>query len=284
MNRIKQYTTYTIATLITSLTFSPLTLATTPSKATPLTVDGHTFNTKEILNHPYTKYLTPTVLKAAINGYLWAIKNHKVGNKDILTIVNFNAPSYAKRMWVLNLKDDKILMAMHVAQGKNTGLIHAKYFSNVPGSLKSSPGVYTTGVEYYGEHGKSMRVHGLESGINNNAYNRAIVIHPAWYVKPAFIKEHGYTGRSWGCFAVNPARADQFMHNIDHNSVLFAYAKPEQHDPVVNHKLTQRGKSIFNTIMHDDKTIATPNKIDATLVSLGKDIDGKVEMVKNELT
>lgn len=279
MTRTKKYTIYTLLASTAILAFSTISLATKPTPKAEKKI-----STNEILGNPYTKYLTPKVLKAAINGYLWALKNHKVKNKKVLTVVNFAAPSYAKRMWVINLKKKKILMAMHVAQGKNTGLVYAKHFSNVPGSLESSPGVYTTGIEYYGEHGKSMRVHGLEQGINNNAYNRAIVIHPAWYVKPNFIREYGYTGRSWGCFAVDPTKAEKFMKNINHSSVLFAYAPPEKNDPVVNHKLSKRGQALYNEIMHDDQTLKTPDKVDATLVSLGDDIDGKIDMVKSELT
>src|SRR3990167_5622551 len=86
--------------------------------------------------------------------------------------------------------------------------------------------IFPTQNIYDGEHGESLRVNGLEKGINNNALTRAIVIHPASYVTHSFIKQNGYAGRSWGCFAVNPIHADTFIQLIKGGSVLFAYAKP----------------------------------------------------------
>lgn len=189
-------------------------------------------------------------LKYAINGYRWAVKHHEVNNPTILTIVNFNEPSYKKRMWVINLKNDHILMHMHVAQGKNTGAVYAKHFSNQPGSLESSPGIFTTAAVYDGEHGESLRVNGLEKGINSNALSRAVVIHPASYVTPSFIKQNGYAGRSWGCFAVNPSHANKFISTVKGGSVLFAYAAPEKNDPRVDHRLSSKGKKLYNAILH----------------------------------
>lgn len=195
-------------------------------------------------------HLSPTVVKYAVNAYRWAVRHKEVSNPGMLTIVNFNEPSYKKRLWVINLKDDRVVMHMHVAQGKNTGAVYAKHFSNQPGSLESSPGIFTTQHVYDGEHGESLRVNGLENGINNNALSRAVVIHPAWYVTPSFIKQNGYAGRSWGCFAVDPTRADKFISLIRGGSVLFAYAAPEKHDPHVDHRLSAKGEQMYDAIMH----------------------------------
>lgn len=142
-------------------------------------------------------------------------------------------------------------MNMHVAQGKNTGAVNAKHFSNAPGSQESSPGIYTTAGEYIGKHGKSMRVNGLEKGINSNAKSRAVVIHPAWYMTPEFIQKNGYAGRSWGCFALNPAHIDQFMNLVKGGSVLFAYATPEKQDPLVNHDLSGTGAHLYAELTGD---------------------------------
>lgn len=201
--------------------------------------------------------LSPKVLMAAVNGYRWAVKNGDVSNTAVLTIVDFNRPSNQKRLWVIDLKNDKVLMHIHVAQGKNTGKLYAKHFSNRPGSDESSPGIYTTANIYEGEHGESLRIQGLEKGINNNAYSRAIVIHPAWYVTHSFIKAHGYAGRSWGCFAVNPKQADKFIGYVKGGSVLFAYGYPEKHDPLVDHPLSKHGKEMFTALLDDKSTQKT---------------------------
>jgi len=195
--------------------------------------------------------IPPQALKYAINGYRWAIKHHEVTNPTVLTVVDFSRPSFEQRLWVINLKNDRVLMRMHVAQGKNTGAIYATRFSNQPGSLESSPGVFTTtGDKYVGEHGESLRVDGLEAGINNNAYNRAVVIHAASYVTPGFIKQNGYAGRSWGCFAVNPAHVDKFISLVKGGSVLFAYAPPEKDDSRVDHRLSSNGEELYNAILN----------------------------------
>lgn len=192
---------------------------------------------------------TPTALRYAINGYLWALQHNEVGNKSVLTVIDFTLPSYEKRLWVIDLHNNHVLMSMHVAQGKNTGAVYATHFSNSPGSRSSSPGLYVTAGEYDGEHGRSMRVNGLEPGINSNAMERAIVIHPASYVTPDFIKQNGYAGRSWGCFAVDPNLAPKFMRNINNRTVLFAYASSERSDPTVNHGLSAQGEAIYRGIL-----------------------------------
>lgn len=178
--------------------------------------------------------LNPKVVKMALNGYNWAKEHGEVHNSNYLTIINFDKPSYDKRLTVINLKTDKTVLNIPVAQGRNSGVVYATHFSNRPGSLETSLGVYTTGHTYYGHHGLSLRLHGLEQGINSNAYNRAVVMHPAWYMTKSFIKDEGRAGRSWGCFAVNPNISHKLIGLVKNGSVIFAYATPENHDPVVD--------------------------------------------------
>ncbi len=180
--------------------------------------------------------LKPTALKAALNAYSWAYQHHKLGaNKSTLTVVDFTLPSYQKRLWVLDLVHDKVLLNTYTAQGKNSGLVYATHFSNSPRTDESSLGLFTTDGEYYGEHAESMHLRGLEAGINDNAYSRALEIHAASYVSPAFIKAHHRAGRSWGCFAVNPAVKNKLLNYLKGGSALFAYATAENHDPIVEH-------------------------------------------------
>lgn len=194
--------------------------------------------------------LSARVLAYAINGYRWAIKHNEVSNPFILTIIDFNKPSDEKRLWVIDLKNDRILMHTYVAQGKNTGKLYARHFSNKVDSYESSPGIFTThNTIYDGQFGEALRVNGLENGINNNAYARAIVIHSAPYVTPAYIEEKGRAGRSYGCFALNPARVNRLVHLVRGGSVWFAYAKPEKYDVNVDHALSARGEQLFNAIM-----------------------------------
>ena len=99
------------------------------------------------------------------------------------------------------MKNQKVLLKSLVAHGRNSGLEYAKDFSNTNESFKSSLGFYITGETYTGKHGLSLRLDGMEYGINDNARNRAVVVHGADYVSKSFIKYTGRLGRSqerWG--------------------------------------------------------------------------------------
>lgn len=177
--------------------------------------------------------LPAIALKEGLNGFKYA-KDTGHATRDILIIADLNMLSKKKRLWVINLKQDKIVFNGLVANGRRSGLYRGTYFSNTPRSLASSLGVYETGAIFYGNDGMSERLHGLEPGVNNNAYARDIVMHTAWYVTPSFVKKYGRTGRSWGCFAMDPVVGKKIMKYVQKGSVLFAYAPQEQHDPVVN--------------------------------------------------
>jgi hypothetical protein len=65
-------------------------------------------------------------------------------------------------------------------------------------------GEFKTGEIYQGDKGLAMRLHGLEPGVNDNAYARAIVFHGGSYASYAFLAQHGRIGRSLGCFVTEP--------------------------------------------------------------------------------
>jgi hypothetical protein len=201
-------------------------------------------------DHPMTVDGLPDhVLKLALNAYHAAVARHEVHNQSMLTIVDFNKPSYKKRLWVIDLHNKHVIMSMHVAQGTHSGKIYATRFSNVSGTHESSLGVFTTvGDEYYGTYGKALRLKGLEPGINNNAYYRGIVLHSETEVSPQFIKAMGYAGHTWGCFAVNPAHIQRLIHLLQGGSVLFAYASSEKTDPLVDHPMSSHARALYGDI------------------------------------
>jgi len=180
------------------------------------------FRAIESANH---NEIPANALKAALKGYQWAVNKGEVKNKKVLTVVDFADASKNKRLWLIDLNSHKVLMNMYVAQGSNP------HFSNRHGSKASSLGVFTTTHTYYGEHGYSEHVTGLERGLNNHAAARDIEVHRAWYVSPSFVHKYGRTGHSWGCFALNPARATKYINYTKNGSVIFAYAPAENHDP-----------------------------------------------------
>lgn len=177
--------------------------------------------------------LNSHVLTEALNSYNWAKAHGDVNNPNVLTVIDYSKPSTDKRLWVLSLKSHRVLLHTLVAHGSGSGNLYADRFSNRFHSHATSLGVFTTGIKpYYGKHGRSLRVHGLESGINNNAFPRAIEIHGANYVSPNFIHETGRLGRTWGCFGVSLKKVTQVVNYTVGGSVVFAYASPENNDPI----------------------------------------------------
>ena len=138
-------------------------------------------------------------------------------------VIDYSRPSTEQRLWVFDLVDNTMLFKELVAHGKNTGADAATRFSNTPGSLQTSLGVFVTADIYRGEHGKSLRLDGLEAGFNDRARERAIVIHGADYVDQEHATQQGRLGRSWGCPALRPAVTPAVIDAIAGGAVVFAW-------------------------------------------------------------
>ena len=166
--------------------------------------------------------IDPTVLRLGLKAYLNA---HQRGldSKQILTVIDYSKPSTEKRLWVFDLKHNRTLYNTWVSHGKNSGGINATSFSNADGSLKSSLGLFLTEEPYMGGNGYSLRLRGLEAGVNDHAYERSVVVHGAWYVNPDTIRRYGQIGRSWGCPAVDERLAKPLINTIKENTLVFAY-------------------------------------------------------------
>jgi hypothetical protein len=160
--------------------------------------------------------------KQGLKGF-YQLKQKGLVKKDILTLVDFSLSSTMKRMWVIDLSTNTILYNSLVAHGKNTGEEFAKAFSNKAESNQSSLGFYATGEIYSGKHGKSLKLDGLERGLNDNARNRAVVVHGADYVSESFIKNHHRLGRSQGCPAIPVEMADKIINTIKNKSCLYIH-------------------------------------------------------------
>lgn len=138
-----------------------------------------------------------------------------------LTIIDFSKPSTEKRFYVLDMKSKKVFYETYVSHGVNIGNLNATKFSNRVNSRQSSLGFFLTNETYFGSKGYSLRLDGLEPGINSNARKRAIVIHGAEYANPDFIEKTGRLGRSWGCPALPLGLNKEIIDTIKDGSVIF---------------------------------------------------------------
>jgi len=173
--------------------------------------------------------LTENAFKYATEGYDVLNEIGKISNQKVLTIIDFSLPSSKKRLFIIDLLAGKLLFNTYVAHGQNSGQKIAKDFSNDISSLQSSLGFYETAKTYIGKHGYSLHLYGLETGINDKAYVRSIVIHGASYVSEKFINQNGYLGRSWGCPAIPEILSKSIIDAIKEGSCLFIYANDKKY-------------------------------------------------------
>jgi hypothetical protein len=149
----------------------------------------------------------------------------KIYNDQLISIVDFTKSSSQKRLFVIDLRNHRLLFNTYVAHGQNSGNEYANRFSNKPESFQSSLGFYQTSGTYNGKNGYSMQLNGLENGINNKADERAIVMHGAPYVSENYIRARGYLGRSWGCPAVPEKLNKPIIDRIKNGTCLFIYSE-----------------------------------------------------------
>jgi hypothetical protein len=145
-----------------------------------------------------------------------------------LAVIDFSLPATKQRFWVFDLERRKLLIEDHVAHGRGSGDEMATRFSNNMGSRQSSLGLFRTAETYFGNFGYSLRIDGLEPGINDLARKRKIVIHAAEYVDPIWIQLKGGIGRSYGCPAVRPNIINKVVENLKDGQFLFSYY-PDRH-------------------------------------------------------
>ena len=170
-----------------------------------------------------------SVLRAALGGYRRAMAAGAV-RRAVLTVIDYTLPSHERRLWVLDLALGKVLARELVAHGRATGEDVARGFSNRDNSYASSLGTFVTADKYNGKNGPSLRLQGLDPGLNDRAMQRGIVVHGAWYVSEDMIRREGRLGRSEGCPALSTSAAPRIIDMISDGSVVFAYytATPER--------------------------------------------------------
>lgn len=167
--------------------------------------------------------LSRDAFQRAVEGFLALRSAGRLGNTDVLSIIDFSLPSSQKRLFVLDLRNSRLLFNTLVAHGRNSGQLMATRFSNRISSYMSSLGFYLTGQPFAGKHGYSLRLEGMEKGWNDHALQRAIVMHSAPYVSEEHIHKWGSLGRSEGCPAIPQKMRNAIIDQIKGGSCLFMY-------------------------------------------------------------
>jgi len=152
-----------------------------------------------------------------------AVHAGAVTDPSTLTIIDYSKPSTAERLWVFDLHTNALLYQELVAHGQGSGDNFSRAFSNEPETHRSSLGLFVTQDTYIGKNGYSLRLNGLDTGFNDRARERAIVMHGAPYVSAAFARAQGRLGRSWGCPALSDDVARTVIDKIKDGGLVFAY-------------------------------------------------------------
>jgi hypothetical protein len=160
----------------------------------------------------------------AYHGYINYSNEGLIENEKVMTIIDFDKTSNEKRFFVVDMEEHKVLFNSYVAHGQKTGELKAERFSNRVNSHQSSIGFYITDNTYFGKHGLSLRLDGLEKGLNDKARERNIVVHSADYVSEEYIDKNKRLGRSWGCPALPSENYEEVIAWIKDKSLLFIYS------------------------------------------------------------
>ncbi|NRF38396.1 murein L,D-transpeptidase catalytic domain family protein [Pedobacter foliorum] len=196
-----------------------------PAIVTEITEDSlyetHVNNLYSQINLEQTG-LSHAVFEKALTGYYNLKKTGQVSEeKSILSIADFDKNSTEKRLWIIDLEKKKLVLNTWVAHGQRSGADKATRFSNANESFQSSIGFYLTAEVYRGQHGRSLRLDGMDEGFNSNARSRSIVVHGADYVSQGTINALGRLGRSQGCPAVPKELSNSVIDAIEGKTVLF---------------------------------------------------------------
>ena len=194
--------------------------------------------------------LSLPLFQKSMIGYL-NLRKKKVlnNNKNILSIIDFTKESTQKRLWIIDVKNQKLLLSSLVAHGQGSGDNMATQFSNKAESHQSSLGFFVTQSIYFGKHGKSLILDGVDNGINSLAKSRSIVVHGAEYVSEEFIKVHGRLGRSHGCPAVPEALKTKIIDLIKDKTMLYINGTRTYSSKHLNLNIAYNNlQSLFKTI------------------------------------
>ena len=225
-----------MATATALLSGKPLTVAAAaPAESASIeagtAVNALTKDAVSALSDKVRKLSSSQALEDAFHAY-FAFKSEHPDEvkKPLLYFVDYGLSSTEKRGYVFNMDDLSIVDGpFTVAHGRSSSASRfgvPTKFSNSFGSNATSLGLYVT-KSLYTFHGHSaghpyssvgVRLDGVSTGFNDNAYARKVVAHGAPYVTPT------RAGRSEGCPAMEPSRAQRLLPELANGAMVFLFA------------------------------------------------------------
>ena len=194
---------------------------------------------------PAAVALRPQVLEQACVGYLTLHPTGRIERAGLLAVADMDLPNTTECLWVIDLKEAKVLHRSLVAHGEGSGHLRARHFSNQEASACTSLGFYRTAGTYDGIHGYSRRIEGLDKGQNANAFDRYVVLHAADYASPKYVRQYGHLGCSRGCPALPPEQFKDIIATLRVGSMLLVsgpgLASRWLDGPAAGRRFLQRG-------------------------------------------
>jgi hypothetical protein len=176
----------------------------------------------------------PRALEEAFHGYFAYKTAHPEDvKKPYLYFVDYGLPSTKPRGYVFDMVAKRIVDGpFMVAHGRGSSSARdgvPTRFSNSSGSAATSLGLYVAESIYdftghSGGHTYSsvgLRLEGVSKGFNDNAFARGVVAHGAPYVTST------RAGRSEGCPAMEPGRAERLLPKLANGGLVFLFAPKE---------------------------------------------------------
>jgi hypothetical protein len=175
----------------------------------------------------------PEALESAFRSYFaYKAAHPDEVRKPFLYFVDYGLPNTAKRGYVFDMESMRVVDGpFTVAAGRGSAPKDGvpTRFSNASGSNATSLGLYVA-KSIYDFRGKSagkrysslgLRLMGVSTGFNDRALARGVVAHGAPYVTST------KAGRSEGCPAMEPQRAERLLPKLAEGGMVFLFAPDE---------------------------------------------------------
>ena len=153
---------------------------------------------------------------------------HRIKRRDLMVLINYDTLAFdpitkrenPDRLRIYNIEQNwKPIQNNWVSHAAASGIGCARRFSNKHESYLSSSGAFVTNRALHRSSRfgyPALKVHGLEIGVNDNAYARNIIFHKA-------LNGKSHIDYSLGCFMTRPAINETLLKQIKGGRFLYVH-------------------------------------------------------------